>query len=246
MDCDFPSIYRSAYEDAERRDELKEYAKSFRLKVGCACAIEHDIRACAIGNGLQAGCVDMTLERYGFQRVSFVLANSLCKMEHPESIREDVLAWGEQIYVPPDGDNNRYYAVDAATPLLEAFIGQVRETYQTLGLFGPEHCVNSEKGLDYTGKVLVLSPNTLKESCWSPLNQLWLGETGFGCSPTASGRAVYATCLGDGEQTRWNRADFIGVLDEQYLPDWAREKLEELTQGQRPQGPEQTGPTMNM
>ena len=57
---------------------------------------------------------------------------------------------------------------------------------------------------------------------------------------------MYATCLGDGEQTRWNRADFIGVLDEQYLPDWAREKLEELTQGQRPQGPEQTGPTMNM
>ena len=103
---------------------MKEYAKSFRLNVGCACAIEHDIRACAIGNGLQAGCVDMTLERYGFQRVSFVLANSLCKMEHPESIREDVLAWGEQIYVPPDGDNNRYYAVDAATPLLEAFIGQ--------------------------------------------------------------------------------------------------------------------------
>ena len=240
MDCDFPSIYRSAYEDAERRDELKEYAKSFRLNVGCACAIEHDIRACAIGNGLQAGCVDMTLERYGFQRVSFVLANSLCKMEHPESIREDVLAWGEQIYVPPDGDNNRYYAVDAATPLLEAFIGQVRETYQTLGLFGPEHCVNSEKGLDYTGKVLVLSPNTLKESCWSPLNQLWLGETGFGCSPTASGRAVYTTCLGDGEQTRWNRADFIGVLDEQYLPDWAREKLEEL-QAQKSAG----GPAMD-
>lgn len=153
MDCDFPSIYRSAYEDAERRDELKEYAKSFRLNVGCACAIELDIRACAIGNGLQAGCVDMTLERYGFQRVSFVLANSLCKMEHPESIREDVIAWGEQIYVPPDGDNNRYYAVDAATPLLEAFIGQVRETYQTLGLFGPEHCVNSEKGLDYTNVI---------------------------------------------------------------------------------------------
>jgi hypothetical protein len=39
---------------------------------------------------------------------------------------------------------------------------------------------------------------------------------------------VYATCLGDGERTRWDRADFIGVLDEQYLPDWAREKLEEL------------------
>ena len=41
-------------------------------------------------------------------------------------------------------------------------------------------------------------------------------------------------------QTRWNRDDFIGVLDEQYLPDWAREKLEEI------QAPKQSGPTMNM
>ena len=56
---------------------------------------------------------------------------------------------------------------------------------------------------------------------------------GLGCSPTARGRAVYAACLGDGEKTRWNRTDFMGVLDEQYLPDWAMEKLAEL------RGPEQ-------
>ena len=49
---------------------------------------------------------------------------------------------------------------------------------------------------------------------------------------------MYATCLGDGEQTRGNRSDFTGVLDEQYLPDWAREKLEEL------QAPKQSGPVM--
>ena len=28
---------------------------------------------------------------------------------------------------------------------------------------------------------------------------------------------------------RNSQEDFIGVLDEQYLPDWAREKLMELT-----------------
>ena len=48
---------------------------------------------------------------------------------------------------------------------------------------------------------------------------------------------MYATCLGDGEKTRWNRSDFIGALDEQYLPDWAQEKLEEL----RGQEQRQTG-----
>ena len=47
----------------------------------------------------------------------------------------------------------------------------------------------------------------------------------------AVGRSIRCTCLGDGEQTRWNRTDFTGVLKEEFLPGWAREKLEEL-QGQ--------------
>lgn len=67
------------------------------------------------------------------------------------------------------------------------------------------------------------------------------GGSGFGCSPTASGRAVYATCLSDGEDARWNREDFTGVLDEQYLPDWAVEKLTELRSSRQEQN---TGPTM--
>ena len=137
--------------------------------------------------------------------------------------------------MPPDGKYNRHYAADTAAALLEEFIGQARAAYQELGLFGPEHCDSSAQ--DYDGKVLVLSLDTLRESCWTPRDQLWVSDGGFGCSPTASGRAVYATCLGDGEQTRWNRSDFIGALDEQYLPDWAQEKLEEL----RGQEQRQTG-----
>ncbi len=50
----------------------------------------------------------------------------------------------------------------------------------------------------------------------------------FGCSPNSIGRSIRCTCLGDGEETRWNRSDFIGVLDERYLPDWAVDKLHEL------------------
>ena len=59
--------------------------------------------------------------------------------------------------------------------------------------------------------------------------QLWYARSGFGCEPHSRGRAVFATCLSDGETARWNREDFIGVLNEKYLPDWAREKLMELT-----------------
>lgn len=115
---------------------------------------------------------------------------------------------------------------------LDTFISQVREAYDKLELFGPEHCEpNSYEALDYEGRVLVLSPDTLKESCWTPQNQLWLAHDGFGCRPHAIGRSIRCTCLGDEEMTRWNRTDFTGVLKEDFLPGWAREKLEEL-QGQ--------------
>ena len=39
---------------------------------------------------------------------------------------------------------------------------------------------------------------------------------------------MYATCLYDGDKARWNRENVLGVLKDEYLPDWAREKLEEL------------------
>lgn len=51
---------------------------------------------------------------------------------------------------------------------------------------------------------------------------------GFGCSPHAIGRSVRCTCLGDSEMTRWNRNEFIGVLDDNFLPEWAKPKLAEL------------------
>ena len=113
--------------------------------------------------------------------------------------------------------------------MLDGFVSLYRKAVQALNLFGAEHCVGDRAEQDFTGKVLVLSPDTLKESCWSQADQLWYARSGFGCEPHSSGRAVFATCLSDGETARWNREDFIGVLDEKCLPDWAREKLVELT-----------------
>ncbi len=36
--------------------------------------------------------------------------------------------------------------------------------------------------------------------------------------------------LGDGETTRWNRSEFVGIIRDECLPDWAAEKLAELRQ----------------
>lgn len=238
MAVEFPYVYPYSREDAHELKEIQRYEDSFRENVKCARAIEQAIRDHfhETNDTLGDGCAQSVLETYGFKRVWFVLSNSLREMGLPHLVSDDIRQWGQRPYVPPDGKNNRYFAADTAAGLLESFIRQTREAYQALGLFEGSHCTAGSEGLDYTGKVLVLSPDALKERYWSPQSQLWLAEDGFGCSPTASGRAVYATCLGDGEKTRWNREDFTGVLDERYLPDWAAEKLTEL------RGPQQKQP----
>ena len=237
---DHPYVYPYSRAEARRLGEVQKHEDSFRLNVECARAIEQAIRGHfdEAAEKLEDGFAQTVLDQYGFTRVKFVLANSVKEMGMPHLLSDTARNWAAQTFVPPDGKHNRYFATDTAASLLEAFIQQTRDAYQTLGLFGPEHCIGND--LDYKGRVLVLRPETLRESCWDARNQLWLGEGGFGCSPTSLGRAVYATCLGDGEQTRWDRSDFTGVLDERYLPDWALERLEEL----RAPRQEQSGPTM--
>lgn len=240
MNDDFPPLYRCSRADAVAMNEEEKWWASFRSNVECARDIEKAINMFYDEGAEQfgSGCAEAVLEKWGFHRTRFVIANTL-KEELPQYLcqfSQENQEWGSQPYVPPDGKHNRYFAVDRGIALTDAFITQAREAYQALGLFEAKQCDPSS--LDYTGRVLLLKASVLKESCLIPQNQLWYAEHGFGCSPTASGRAVFATCLGDGERARWNRADFSGVLKDEFLPDWAREKLQEL------QAPKQDSPAM--
>ena len=238
--AEFPGLYCNSWAEARRRGELDIWQKSHLANIDCCKAIEDAVSTGFSGEYLDENCVQGVIDRYGFKRVNFVLANTLQRLRRNEQISDLIMQWGNRIFVPLDAVYTREFAVQCHPYALAYFVAQTGEAYHALGLFGPEHCVSGGGGLDYTGRVLVMSPNTLRESCWNPRNQLWLAEGGFGCSPTASGQAVYATCLGDGEQTRWNRTDFTGVLKDELLPDWAREKLDEL-QAQKQSGPAMGG-----
>ena len=218
------ALYPYSREEAKREGELERWRESHRANISCARNLSGLIDTHARQGQLEPDTAQFALKQWGVLRVQFVLANTLTATGglgfEPDSLR-----WARSVFVPP-GKTNGEFRVQADRALLAQFVQQVHTEYQALGMFGPEHCGGADQ--DYTGKVLVLRPDRLRDECWSAQNQLWLGEMGFGCSPASSGRAVYATCLGDGEKTRWNRADFLGVLDEQHLPDWAAEKLAEL------------------
>lgn len=76
----------------------------------------------------------------------------------------------------------------------------------------------------------------LSERLFLPVH-IRYAHDGFGCSPHAIGRSVRCTCLSDGEMTRWNRDEFVGVLDEKFLPDWAKESLSQFQQEEAAESP---------
>ena len=92
-------------------------------------------------------------------------------------------------------------------------------------------------------KEVILILKLLSERLFLPVH-IRYAHDGFGCSPHAIGRSVRCTCLSDGEMTRWNRNEFIGVLDDKFLPEWAKPKLAELNAQEQTDAP--TMGSMNM
>lgn len=230
-------LYPYSAKEARERNELSLWRESHRANIACRDAIEDTIRRSFDGMHLNEDCLAPVLTAYGYKRTAWVLANTLNELKWDGRFSPANKQWAERRYIPQDERHNAAITVRSHPAVLDGFVSLYRKAVQALNLFGAEHCVGDRAEQDFTGKVLVLSPDTLKESCWSQENQLWYAHDGFGCRPHAIGRSVRCTCLGDGEMTRWNRHEFIGVLDEKHLPDWAQEKLMELTV------PQQEAPT---
>lgn len=234
-------LYPYSAEEARRQNELSLWRASHKANIACKEAIEEAVRSHFDGAYLDEGCLADVLREFGYKRTAWVLANTVQQLDWDGRFSLRNKEWARQIDIPQDKQHNIAFIVTSHPAVLDGVVDQYRKAYQALGLFGPEQCEpDSHSTLDYAGKVLVLSPDTLKESYWSARAQLWLAHDGFGCSPHAIGRSIHCTCLGDGEETRWNRTDFVGVLKEEFLPDWAQEKLAELC------GPEGPASTMNL
>ena len=222
-------LYPYSAKEARERNDLSLWSESHRANIACRGAIEDTIRRNFDGMNLDPECLTPVLEEYGYKRTEWVLAATLQELNWDGRFHPANKEWAARHYIPRDERHIADITVRSHPAVLDGFVTLYRKAYQKLGLFGSEHCFGDRAEQDYTAKVLVLSPDTLKESFWSQENQLWYAHDGFGCSPHAIGRSVRCTCLSDGEMTRWNRDEFVGVLDEKFLPDWAKESLSQFT-----------------
>ena len=237
-------LYPYSAKEARERNELSLWRESHRANIACREAIEDAIRRSFDGMHLDKDCITPVLDEYGYKRTAWVLANTLHELKWDGRFSPANKQWAERRYIPQDERYNAAITVRSHPAVLDGFVSFYRKAVQALNLFGAEHCVGDRAEQDYTGKVLVLSPDVLREQYWGQKYQLLYAQSGFGCKPHSSGRAVFATSLADGETARWNREDFVGVLDDKFLPEWAKPKLAELQAQEQTDAP--TMGSMNM
>ena len=237
-------LYPYSAAKARERNELPLWRESHRAYIACRNAIEEAIRQNFDGMNLQADCLKTVLDEYGYKRTAWVLANTLHELKWDGRFSPANKQWAEKTHIPADLNHNSDFVVRSHPAVLDGFVNSYRKAVQALHLFGTEHCVGDRAEQDFTGKVLVLSPDVLREQYWGQEYQLLYAKSGFGCKPHSSGRAVFATSLMDGETARWDREDFVGVLDDKFLPEWAKPKLAELQAQEQTDAPTMGG--MNM
>ena len=142
MKREYPPLYGQSLLEACRLGEESAFHQSFRLNVSCARAIEQAIRDYADEDDpkgfLFDGCAQSVLKEYGFQRVQYVLANSLQNTGVQHLHNGEILEWGRSIPVHSNDGYSRYFEVDTAAALLDEFVAQFRQSAQSLGLSSPE------------------------------------------------------------------------------------------------------------
>lgn len=228
------SFYRYSFRQAQGDLAEDDYRESEAENIRCIEYIQSS------ENGLYANAykenvvdsdgayMDKCIEEFGLERMMFLAANTVKSMPDDGRWSKEVVDWAKHFNAGcRDWEHDRYLTLSQIhVGVVNILAKRLMQEYDALNLFTAEHCDKETK--DYEGRVIVLSNKAMKERYWKPEYQLWLATGGFGCSPTASGQAVYAVCLYDGDKNRWNRHQVVGVIKDELLPDWAREKLDEM------------------
>ena len=218
-------LYLYSLKEAAEWGEKDEWRESYLENCDCARAIERAIDEHYDGERL-CFCANEVIEKYGFDRVNFVLAATVRQGISDGRYSEDNKNWARRFSVM-DKENAWQYNVRSHPGLVNLFIADARRLWDRLGLFNSSHCENeSDNRLDYTDRILVLDPSILKDECKTPQDQLFYAEHGNGCRPDSLGTKVFGFHVSDGEKGYYRRTDFIGALKEEFVPECAKENTQ--------------------
>lgn len=223
---EYKQLYIWSHNQARQSGETEFWHESHNENCRCARAIEKAIATYYKDNKLDKTGAKKMIADYGFERVNWVLANTVQLSHSDGRYSEENKRWAMARHIPYDEHYQREkFSVEKHPGLVNLFIDQVRAEWNALGLYDYKDCYdNSRSELNYTGQIVVLDPTIFKDEYKQPERQLFLAKFGNGCRPESLGTKVYGHHLHNGKECYYRRADILGVMKLDLVPDWAKEK----------------------
>ena len=124
-------IYTHSAAYASDHGESRTYHASLKANMNCCDAIEAAIADYYRDNQLDPKGAKVVIERFGFERTFFVLANSVQQKNWDGRISPDNKRWAKDIFMSEggdllDNDTSLQFAVNSHPGLLDLFITQAR------------------------------------------------------------------------------------------------------------------------
>ena len=82
---------------------------------------------------------------------------------------------------------------------------------------------------DLHNRVIVIKPEVLRREYQRATRQYQLCTNGFGASPNSRGSACFCINLFNGKDSRFERQDVLGIVNEEQMPDWVKDGLDRVT-----------------
>ncbi|MBQ8962269.1 MAG: DUF3849 domain-containing protein [Clostridia bacterium] len=128
----YPPLYRRTADYARETGMISEYRASMQENIACKQAIEEAIRMGFDGMNLKDGIAADILDRFGAERVSWVLGNTVTQQEHDGRFSYRNKVWAQAMNIPVDKDGfghlrNWNYQVTTHPAVLDGFIDLTRK-----------------------------------------------------------------------------------------------------------------------
>lgn len=131
----YPEVYMGTLEKAMQERNVDAYLDSRKLNIDCKNAIEQAIAEGFDGMRLNPDAAVGVVEKYGEERVAFVLANTLKQLSHDGRFSDGNKRWADGIDIPENisrgMDLNRDYIVGSHPAVLNGFIDMARNEIRT-------------------------------------------------------------------------------------------------------------------
>ena len=126
----YPAFYGHTLSYAAEHGEVDKYMKSHKFDRECKEAVEETIRQNFDGMHLKHDIVKPLAEKYGAERMAFILANTLQQESWDGRFSRDNKTWASKFYIPENIvhgiDMNRELIVSSHPAVLDGFIGMFR------------------------------------------------------------------------------------------------------------------------